>query len=294
MNALQVSPSDYHSRLKVDRGNIFSKDSWLSKSVLWQLKSKSLFQWRYHPQEFKPTAAMQWGSLVDCLLTTPEELDEVIALHDFKDFRTKEAREFRDSALASGKIVVDAKQMAEGQKAREQVLKNKDARKVVEESLSQVVVMAKIRDVQFKGLVDFVPKNSPYLVDFKTTSSFTPKGIASAVGDYGYHVQAYLYNKLYNEMMGEERNRFRFIWQMSTPPYEVAVTELASVDISSGGEYANFLFSKLVRAAKADKWPNIFDDKIAMISRPNYAMYQEEEEMEGIFDAPGDKKEVIA
>ena len=68
----QINPSDYHSLLTLDRSNIFSKDSWLSKSAVWELFQSSLYRWRYHPKQYS-TGAMRWGSLVDCLVTSPED-----------------------------------------------------------------------------------------------------------------------------------------------------------------------------------------------------------------------------
>jgi len=92
MNLFEISPRDYHSKLTCNRANIHAADSFLSKSVLWELDSRSLWKWRYHPRKMEPTAAMQWGSLVDCLATTPELLSESIAISPYDSYRTKEAR----------------------------------------------------------------------------------------------------------------------------------------------------------------------------------------------------------
>ena len=117
MSLFEIAPKDYHQKLKVDRANIFSPTSWLSKSVLWELNDSSLYKWRHCPQEHKPTAAMQWGSLVDTLATTPTLEGSEIILSPYPDFRTKEAREWKESQLALGMTIVDAETLAEGRKA---------------------------------------------------------------------------------------------------------------------------------------------------------------------------------
>ena len=105
MNIFEVSPRDYHTLLTCNRANIHAIDSFLSKSVLWELDKRSLWKWRYHARKIEPTAAMQWGSLVDCLATTPELLAESVAVSPFDSYRTKEARDWRDAELAAKRIL---------------------------------------------------------------------------------------------------------------------------------------------------------------------------------------------
>ena len=65
MNSLEILPSQYHTELKLDRSDIFSPESWLSKSSVFELYQSSLYKWRYFPRQFKPTSNMAWGRLVD-------------------------------------------------------------------------------------------------------------------------------------------------------------------------------------------------------------------------------------
>lgn len=287
MNAIEVSPLDYHSQLKVNRGNIFAKDSYLSKSVLWELDSCSLYRWRYAPKTFEGSAAADWGTLLDCLVTAPEEIDQITARHSFPSFRTKEAREFRDAAKAAGKILVDVDYQVELTKAAMKIKANRLAAEIIEKSKTQVLLSGKFKEVQFKGLVDLAPEGEPYLADIKTTGDFSLEGFSKKVGSLGYHVQAALYLKMWNQMFpDDQRNRFRHIWQSQAAPYEVAVTELGTMDINDGEEYCSFLLRKLIKAAKTNQWPNICDDKVAMISLPAFAKFSQEEKMDGIYEAP--------
>ena len=92
MNLYEVAPAEYHRKLTCKRENISRPDSWLSKSELWELKSGSLYKWRFHSKPQAVTAAMQWGTLIDCLTTTPELAETELAISEFDDFRTKAAR----------------------------------------------------------------------------------------------------------------------------------------------------------------------------------------------------------
>jgi hypothetical protein len=209
----EVSPIDYHARLTLDRANVFSPDSWMSKTRLWELNGSSLWRWRYSPDNSAPTGAMSWGSLVDVLLLTPEEQGKAIVVNPYADFRTKAAQELRDTARAAGRIVVSQDDIARANSAVEAIRRHPIAGPVIAKSRTQVVLLNKIKGVQCKALLDLVPPG-PCLYDLKTTSDLTPRGISKAIHQFGYHVQAAWYLKLWNLCHpDDQRKRFRFIWQ---------------------------------------------------------------------------------
>ena len=61
----EVSPRDYHSTLTLDRGNLFSPDSWLSKSALWELNERSLYQlqWGFRKQGRRIEDFLDWAKV---------------------------------------------------------------------------------------------------------------------------------------------------------------------------------------------------------------------------------------
>lgn len=287
MTALEVLPSEYHKRLGVKRDNIFREDSWLSKSALWQLNSVSLWRWRFAPPKSKSTLSMSWGSLVDCLLTTPEEFEDTFVFNPYKDFRSKAAQEFRDKCKAEWKQIISVEDHEAAQMAVQRLQEDPIAGPVIASSRKQVVLLNKLKGVQFKGLVDLAPANEPILYDLKTINKFSLRGISSSIHDYGYHVQAALYLKLWNLCHpDDQRNRFRFIWQCNEAPFEVAVTELPAFDICAGDEWAAHQMERLISATKSGQWPGITQNKVALVGRPGYAAYQDEEEIEGVVEAP--------
>ena len=282
MNVLQVSPLEYHSKLRCNRSNILSSDSWLSKSVIWELETASLYKWRNCPKDRTPTGAMQWGSLIDCLTTSPELERETLALSLFDSFRTNDAIKWRDEQLAAGRVIVTADELAEGRKAARMLTETCEASAAIyAASKTQVVVMGRIRGVQVKGLIDLAPEGTDFLADLKTTSKFSLHGFQRSVAEYGYHAQAGLYLALWNSMFpNDRRNRFKFVWQDAQPPYEVAVTELAGTDIEAGFSRIDHHIRRLVEAARADVWPMAFEGAKPMIMRPTWAAIQEEERNE--------------
>ena len=285
--ALEVSPRDYHKKLTLNRENIFDPDSWLSTSTLKELRNSSLYRWRFAPKVFTGSAAADWGSVIDCLVTTPDEIGDIVAEHDYDSFRTKEAKAFRDDAIAQGKIVMTQAEMEKAKRAASIIRTDPIAGPIIKKSKKQVVLLSQVKGVNFKGLVDLVPENEPCLYDLKTISDFSVGGISKAIQSFGYHIQAALYLKLWNTLHpDDQRKKFRFIWQSSSSPYEVAITELPAFDIEAGSEWAAFQINRLTEAQNKNKWPNIVGDKIAIIGRPGYAEFKDIEEMDELPTAP--------
>lgn len=290
---LEVSPRDYHSRLTLDRTNVCSPSSWMSKTRLWELSSSTLWKWRNAPDQSGPTSAMTWGSLVDCMILTPEEVPATVIVNPYADFRTKAAQELRENAKAQGKIVVSVEDMRRAETAVSALINHPIAGPVVKGSLKQVVLLNQIKGINAKALLDIVPEG-PCLYDLKTTSDITPRGISSTIHKYGYHVQAAWYLKLWNLCHPDDkRNRFRFIWQCSSEPFEIAVTELPAFDIESGNEWAGFQLGRIIEATKSGIWPGFGNDKVVMIGRPSYASFQDEEDLDGLISAPSADGKVV-
>jgi hypothetical protein len=225
---------------------------------------------------------MQWGSLVDCLTTTPELVEEEIRISPFSSYRTKEAKEWRDEQLAVGKTIITQQQFDEGVKASEMLMQtNVQSAEIFDGSLKQVIIGAKISGVQFKGLVDLAPVGKDYLVDLKTTGmDFTLEGFSKAIANFGYHVQAGLYLALWNSTHPEDtRQRFKIVWQSSQPPYEVCVTELHRDEIAAGLKTALRLLGKLKHAAQEDHWPMLAENETPILNRPVWAAMQDEDDV---------------
>lgn len=294
ITTLEVSPLHYHSRLSLNRANVFDPESWVSKTRLWELASSTLWKWRFAPDTSGPTGAMTWGSLVDVLLLTPEEVPGMVIVNPYPDFRTKAAQELRDNAKAQGRIVVSVEDMRRAETAVNTLRNHPIAGPVIADSLKQVVLLNQIKGINAKALLDIVPTSGPILYDLKTTNDLTPRGISSTIHKYGYHVQAAWYLRLWNLCNPDDkRDRFRFIWQSSTEPFEVAVTELPAFDIESGSEWAGYQLDRIIAATRTGTWPGFGGDRVVMVGRPSYASYQDDEDLDGLVAAPGiDGREV--
>jgi len=273
LDIFNLAPSEYHTLLKCNRANIFAEDSYLSKSVIWELASSSLYKWRHYKPTFKASPAMVWGSLVDCLATTPERAAVDIVVSPYDSYRSKDAQAWKAEQEAAGKIITDNDTLAEAQAAVKMLTETcKASADIFARSGTQKVLAGKVLGVKVKGLCDLAPDGVDYLADLKTTTAFSIEGFSKQVASFNYHAQAGLYLGLWNAMNpNDQRHRWRFVWQDSSPPYEACVTELAPIDIEAGWTETTALIQRLIDATQNDHWPTAYADQQIITTRPTWA-----------------------
>ena len=208
-------------------------DAPVSKSLLWSF-NKSPYKW-INGVKVNVTDKMDFGSLVHALCFTPNLVEEQFVLSQYDDFRTKEAREWRDATALEGKTIVKE---ADWQRAE-------DIKEVVMESNYimglgacdyEVAAFGKIGNTLIKGMIDILPHRGDTLVDLKVTGSIgDAKQMQSLVMNFGYHWQAALYLDLVNGLSEQEpRTKFEFLFVEDSYPYEYAVIRLSEDFINLG------------------------------------------------------------
>ena len=278
----KMNPKEYHIKYTTWRENIFDENSFLSKSSIWEFITGSPYKWRFHPKRFdSQTTAMAWGSLVDCLTTSPDTFGDEFAVSPWESFRSKEAQNWKKEQIEAKRNIVTKLQVEEAERAANMLLhRNKDSAAIFADSRSQVPLMMPAGahpdiKVNLKGLVDLVP-SSKYLVDLKTTNDFSKRGFEATIAKFGYHVQAGMYLSMWNFMNpDDQRNNFKIIWQDSKSPYEVAVTELGLADINHGKDVALSAIKEMQYCAEKNYWPMKYEHENLMLQLPLWAIEEE-------------------
>jgi hypothetical protein len=212
--------------------------------------------------ESKDTEATKWGSLLDTLVLTPEQLNDRFAVYPdtypceatAKDPRTEKpwnnnatfCKEWK--AEREGRIFIRNETMDAGGepdeesgvtlgnalRAKSRMMADKRLRSLIHCSESQVMVTAEYHDkatgivVPFKTLLDLVPNvSSPdwgkALADLKTARDASEYEFKKAVHRGFYDWQAAIYRDCYVAATGEDRVEFLYAVQENTPPYETAL-----------------------------------------------------------------------
>ena len=232
-------------------------------------------RWKATPKREK-TAAMKGGSLLDCLLTTPELIEEQYVVSPYAEFRTNEAKAWRDSQTAT---VITQSEMDAAEAQSYAIYAKPEAYALMRDAKMQVGFRHKTRHVfDSKGLIDVVPQDPDTLVDLKTcqpSALESHRALQRHIFEWGYHIQAGAYAEGYSIASGEERTRFKFIFVANKPPYTVAVVELPLAAILYGAQLYTQGMAKLAECLERDIWPSMWDGEVT-IDLPSYAYGEED------------------
>ena len=224
---------EYHA-WKLDKANLIEGP--ISCSMLKQF-AKNPFAW-LRAEPFKPSAAMQTGSLLDAALTEPDTLEARCVISPYENYRTKEAQTWRDETLAEGKMIVTEESLENAKACAHAVRSHEIAGAILDGAEFQVGVVGDCGGIPAKCLMDIVPGRGPYeetLCDYKTTSGgLDDEAIRKTIGNFQYHWQAAFYRTLYNQV-SEDRlcEQFAFIFQ-DPSTREVRVVTLADDALALG------------------------------------------------------------
>lgn len=249
-----------------------AKDKAVSKSLIIDFMGDP-GRWKASVKK-ETTAAMGFGSLVDCLLLEPEKFTTRYALSPFDSFRTKAAQEWRDEMAAGGVEVMAEDKYESAKSAIGAVLDHPEAARLLNGSRNQVAFRYDTcHGLASKGLIDIVPTEDDTLVDLKTCSQSAledRRSLARHIFDWGYHIQAGAYLDGWNEASGEERMRFKFIFVTSSAPFRCAVVELPYAAILLGSQQYLSGVAKFADCLQRNVWPSQWDGLIEL-DLPEYA-----------------------
>jgi hypothetical protein len=258
------------------------------KSVIGKAVSKSLIvdfaadpsAWKNSPAKVA-TGAMKAGSLLDCLITTPEEMDERYVISEYKAFNSNESKTWKKEQESSGMEVIKQDQLDAAKAQHRAIMQHDAARSLLVGSRKQVAFRHKTKHgFDAKGLIDILPDDGKTIVDLKTCE---PRALESEralqrhIYEWSYHIQAGGYCEGYSIASGEERFRFKFIFVTSKPPFRVAVINLPVSAILFGADKYREGMDKFAQCLESNTWPSIWDGEVEL-DLPGYAYPDERTE----------------
>lgn len=247
-------------------------DKAISKSLICKFMADP-WAWKNSPKQEK-TAAMTGGSLLDCLLTEPREFANRYALSLYDDFRTKEAKAWRDETESNGLVVLKQDQFDTAEAQLRAIKAKPEAAELLDGAQYQVAFRHKTAyPFASKGLIDILPNDGETIVDLKTcepSALESKRSLRRYIYDWLYHVQAGAYCEGYSIASGEERTRFVFIFITSKPPFRVAVVELPFSAISFGSDIYRAQAKRFAECLERNHFPSIWDGTTEL-DLPEYA-----------------------
>lgn len=232
-----------------------------------------------------PSTAMEFGSLLDCVLLSPKQFFTRYALlpPDAPKKPTKSHRNAKkpsedslkaiawwDSFLASNPgEIIDQDKNAAAHAAANRLKEDPIIADLLESSSKQLMIVAEWHDqptglmVPVKCLIDIVPRAEHptfgnALFDLKTTSNASARSFGSDAMKYRYDVQAALYLDLFNAATNQKRSDFGHVIVESYHPYEFRTPPplLSQRFLDFGRLSYQRAFGIYCQALKTGVWPS--------------------------------------
>jgi hypothetical protein len=241
--AIGADAAQYHQAQ--ERG---SKDFIMSSSALRAVFVKCPSAWRAG-WTLAGSDSLEYGSLVDCLVLTPELFAERYAMQPNtyladgakkNDPQQEKAwnnnatfcREWKAQQKEAGRIVVSAAEYEEATRAGRRLFANDQIAAFIDGSQKQVWIKGEWHDditgliIPAQCLIDLaeieVPMTRQRIGDLKTTKNAAPLPWARWARFAGYDIQAAWNLDMFNQATGREIDIFEFILSESEFPYETA------------------------------------------------------------------------
>lgn len=169
---------------------------------------------------------------------------KTLAVGDFDNWMSKDAKAFKAEANTSGKTPILAKHAATALQmvaaAKRQINSAAAADAVMLDAFvkgdGEVVIACEIDGIWLRSLVDWMV-NPRLLFDFKTTGmSVAPHVIPNLMADAGWPIQAAMQERILDVLdpEGAGRRRFFFIAQENYKPFALTVHELPEATMTMG------------------------------------------------------------
>lgn len=225
---------------------------------------------RHHPH--KSTKAMDLGTTVHGLvLGTGAE----IAVLDFPDWRTNEAKKARLAAVELDCVPMLAKDYDEAKAIADAVLSHPTAGGLFTEGDAEVSMFWRNEEfgIWLRGRADYMTYfgETPTIVDFKTTADGSPEEFARSVYKYGYHRQDPHYREGWAVLLGCDPDDIDFVFVAveTEAPYCLAQYRVIPADVDRGREQNRIARERYRDCMKSGRWPG-YSEEIEDLELPAY------------------------
>ncbi len=211
------------------------------------------------------------------------------------DWRTKAAKEARDSAIDAGKVAILAHQHRTAEAMAAAFLEQTDfgeVRAAFDPSVGghgEVVIIAEYEGVTLRSMVDWM-RDTTHLDDLKTTGiSASPDRLPYAMADGEWDLQAAIQERILDVLDPSTagRRHHYFYLQENDDPYEVTVCELPESVMTIGRAKLDRAIGIWQMCMQAGRWPGY----PRRVHSPVYPPYLEARVVESLMGGTDGEKE---
>lgn len=245
------------------------------------LESPELYYGRYIAETIprkESTAAMQFGTLVhDSVLlgidhTVMEIPEESLSANGAKSGKGWET--FKAHYAGLNKTFLKRDEYAALRNMVEAVAAHPIASRLLDRSdadIEQSVFWVdEATGIRLRSRFDLRRKSMPLIVDLKTVSDISFRGLATGVHTFGYHRQAVAYRLAAQALTGEPHD-FIFVAVEKEPPHRVACFDLDERALQRGWEDWRGGLDRLAECHRTGDWTTPGLDQVLSLDLPGWA-----------------------
>jgi hypothetical protein len=215
----------------------------------------------YNPNrvEDKRSDALDLGAAAHHWLLGEPKFAERFLLSPYPDFRTKEAREWRDAQSAAGKVILSIEQWQSVQGMREGLLRNSLVREagILDGHVERSIYWRGPDDLSWiwlRSRPDVIPTGSGQYTDLKTTTSVQRHDLSRTIANFGYRMQAALL-RMGCRALGLPFEMFSLVFVEKEAPYCSRVVTLKDAEIDRGERQCKAALTMFADGLKTGEWP---------------------------------------
>lgn len=193
-----------------------------------------------------------------------------------KDWKTKAAQEQRKAIRAEGKVPLLSHDLEAIRAMAVKVREHPLAAELLSNGQAEMSLYwtDPATWTRLRARIDWMtqPGGRLTFVDYKTTTSASPRPFASSAHKYGYHQQDAWYTDGARELLLDDNPRFVFIAQEKEPPYLVTVHEYGPEDREIGARLNRRAIDIYAECTATGVWPG-YGESIHPMRLPYWARH---------------------
>jgi hypothetical protein len=233
---------------------IENKETTLSFSSIKEFSKSPRHFMQYKLRKFEPTPAMQFGSMVHCLILEPDQFEERYYAIPKIDKRTKAGKlEYALAVDAAGsREIVDGKEMEQAKRIADDLRKNDASRWVLDHTgETEKAVEWNDYGYDWRGFIDM--DSDHFSADLKIVADSNPKKFKWKIYDMMYHLQGTLYT-----IKGLKEKKPFFIVAVDRAA-NISVIEVSESVMSQALDQLDELMSHFKKCVALNEWWKSYD-----------------------------------
>lgn len=253
-----VKPSIVEAKPVIDME--FLKKRPLSYSSLSAFKKSPAHYITYLTKPWETTPALTMGSLIDCMVLTPEDTENRFVIQPKIDRRSNAGKEEYEKFILANqfKQFISEEDWDKAEKIRDEIYKNAASTAILQRfNQTQKSFNWEDKETGLPMIAKLDLVGDEDIGDLKSTINGHPDEFGKSCFNYGYHLQA----AIYLEAMAL-RGKYPTYWMVAVEkvePYAIGVYKVSNDFIKQGKEDFHKLLQSFAFCMKENLWNQTYD-----------------------------------